>query len=115
MTSVTDQVVEYADEVRRGARRLDRDNRYWRKRVRPSSLDMRDNRNCVLAQAYGDYSLGLDLVGPFWWRLMPQQAYWLDRRRAKWSQKHGFDIRYGSSQDWWALNLAWGEELGNGD
>lgn len=107
-------VHEQRPYVMRGIKVLDKKRPHWRKLVYVAGLDLGDPFNCVLAQIYGEYHAGLDMIKPFWISLLPT---WNQRTGAllKWSQKHGFTaLTFACSAEWRALQVAWVKELANG-
>jgi hypothetical protein len=102
--------------VRLGVARLNKRAQHWRKHIDTHELDMRSPKHCVLAQVYGNYYAGLEIVGPFWWKFVPWSFAPLkwDRYQQRWAMRHGFNLPGGSDAAWWGLNHAWGEEMHDG-
>lgn len=101
MTASEEHYGPVADRIKRGIALLDEQEPYWREHVVPEKLRMSHIHACVLGHVYGNYSIGLEVLGlPEW----EQSAY------------HGFTIPDDinpmlESNEWRALEDAWLEEL----
>lgn len=52
----------YAERASRGARLLDEETPDWFAKIKIAHLCMRNEEKCVLAQVYGSYSFGLNVL-----------------------------------------------------
>lgn len=48
----------FLSQVQMGARKLDQENPDWRKKINLARLNIRDLRDCILGQVYGNFGVG---------------------------------------------------------
>jgi hypothetical protein len=102
----TDETIDYAARVRRGAALLDRFRPGWAREIDCDRLAMESCDSCILGQLWGDYMDGFrELVRP------------LDSRVLFSAANHGFALFWREQMSPWTMNRfaaladAWCDEI----